>query len=111
VQNRVEFTLSKGGAAVIRSEYFNSHQDKAITPREWYYFIHGQLERSGHTIGLDGWMARQPKTTAASIQAWLLFGRQGYLHWRLTAYPHFEVAPLTPSTGRMIGRKERDATR
>lgn len=111
VQSRVEFTLSKGGAAVIRSEYFNSHQDKAITPRDWYYFIHGQLDRSGHTIGLDGWIAKRPKTTAASIQAWLLFGRQGYLHWRLTAYPHFEVAPLTPSTGRMIGRKERDATR
>ncbi len=94
VPNRIEVILPKGAAAVIRSEYFYSHQDKADAPRDWYYFIHGQLERHGHTIGLDGWMARQPKTTAASIRAWLIIGRQGYLHWRLTTYPHFEIEAL-----------------
>ncbi|MGC8559488.1 MAG: hypothetical protein ACP5O1_02295 [Phycisphaerae bacterium] len=92
--NRIDIILPKGGAAVTRSEYFYFHQAKAASPHAEYYFIHGGLEHGGHTIGLGGWISRQPQTTAASIRAWLLFGRQGYLHWRLTAYPHFEVEAL-----------------
>ena len=93
--NRMEILLPKSAAAVIRSEHFYFHRGKAAAPHDEYDFIHGQLEHRGHTIGLDGWIARRPKTTAASIRAWLIFGRQGYSHWRLTAHPHFEVAPLT----------------
>jgi hypothetical protein len=110
VPNRIEVILPKGAAVVIRSEHFYSHQDKAITPRDWYYFIHGQLERSGHSIGLDGWMARQPKTTAASIRAWLIIGRRDDSYWRLTTHPHFEVAPLATSTGQTMGHEEQHST-
>ena len=108
VPNRIEVILPKGAAAVIRSEYFYSHQDKADAPRDWYYFIHGQLERNGHTIGLDGWMARQPETTSASIRAWLIIGRQDDSHWRLTTHPHFEVEGFTGSLPQHLSNPDPD---
>lgn len=110
--NQIVINMPKGTAVVIQSRHFRFNRHPKSAPQHWVYFSDGRLRyrSTGPTLGVDAWIARQREGTRPSIKAWLIYGRRGCSHWRLTTHPYFEVQPLVPPASRATDHLKRTRT-